>query len=194
MFCQTCLRWRTCAHLTPSSCSTHPFRCHSQICRVVPWGGTLLTKSYSMHQKQNAGSYLIQTLRNKELLLLNKTFTETNANYSFKLKFLFLEETYSVTMWLTSHHGDQAGPVDVGEGSQLSSSQDGLHVGVPTGLPKLTDLIIQCCRGGQGTLTKHTLSVINLWTNGRPITKLKHRIEPAKIIRSLPMHRLTVEK
>lgn len=52
------------------------------------------------------------------------------------------KETF--TRWtLTGHHGDHAGFVDVGEGSQLSHSQDGLQVGVAAGLSKLPDLIVQ---------------------------------------------------
>lgn len=57
-----------------------------------------------------------------------------------------------VVLRLTSHHGEQAGLVDVGEGAQLSNSQDGLHVGVTTGLPKLADLVIHGCRPRQEKL------------------------------------------
>lgn len=59
---------------------------------------------------------------------------------------------YQIAAGLTSHHGHQAGLVDVGEGPQLSDSQDGLHVGVATGLPKLTDLIVHGCRERKETL------------------------------------------
>ena len=43
---------------------------------------------------------------------------------------------------LTSHHGHQAGFVDIGVGAQLSDGQDALHVSLPTGRPELTDLIV----------------------------------------------------
>lgn len=52
---------------------------------------------------------------------------------------------------LTSHHGDHAGLVDVGEGAQLPDGQDGFHVGVSTGLPELTDLIVHGCGGRRET-------------------------------------------
>lgn len=52
---------------------------------------------------------------------------------------------------LTSHHGDHAGSVDVGERAELSDSQDGLHVGGATSLPKLTDLVVHGCRGRHET-------------------------------------------
>ncbi len=44
---------------------------------------------------------------------------------------------------LTCHHGHQTGLVDVCEGSQLSHCQDGLHMGVSTGLSELPDLIVE---------------------------------------------------
>lgn len=58
--------------------------------------------------------------------------------------------THSVVR-LTSHHGDHAGSVDVGERAELSDSQDGLHVGGATSLPKLTDLVVHGCRGRHKT-------------------------------------------
>lgn len=48
---------------------------------------------------------------------------------------------------LTCHHCYQAGFVDVGERAELSRSQDGFEMGLPTGLSKLSDLIVEGCRG-----------------------------------------------
>lgn len=53
---------------------------------------------------------------------------------------------------LTSHHGDKTGFVDIGEGSKLANRQNRLHVGIATGLPKLKDLVIHGCRGGQNEM------------------------------------------
>ncbi len=62
---------------------------------------------------------------------------------------------HGAALTLTRHHGHQAGFVDVGEGAELSDSQDGFHVGVATRLPKLTDLVIHGCEGEQETLSIH---------------------------------------